>query len=280
MRARLLKWIFPPLLLLAACRQSPVPQEAIARVGDVVLTETDLEGRLPVGVSGEQAAVERAQLIDSWVQRELLHQEALRRDLHRQARVQHLIEAARRDLLTATLLDAEFAGQEIRVDETAIVAHYQEHVADFQRSRPEIRVRHILLSGQRDANARYQALERGESFAAVASEHSLDLDTRFQGGDLGYFSQDQEPALWEACQDLALDRVSKPIRTQFGYHLFQVLDRQEAGTVRHLDQVRAQIVEDLVRQWHRERLNQFLARLKAEHDWSIAAQARSDSSGF
>jgi peptidyl-prolyl cis-trans isomerase C len=266
------------LLLLIACQGPPVPQEAIARVGDAVLTETDLEGRLPVGVSTDQVAAERARLIDSWIQREMLYQEALRRELHQQARVQHLIEEARRDLLAAALLDAEFSGQAVPVDEGTIAAHYQERIADFQRIRPEIRVRHILLSSQRDANARYQALERGESFAALASEHSTDLDTRYQGGDLGYFSADQEPVLWDACQDLPLDRVSKPIRTQFGYHLFQVLDRQEAGTVRGLDQVRGQVVEDLVRQEHQERLDQFLARLKAEYDWSISP-ARADSSG-
>lgn len=263
--------------MTASCDQAPPAQDVVARVGDAVLTEADLAARPPVGFEPEHGAGHRAQLVETWVERQLLYQEALRRKIDQEAGVQALLDRSRRDLLVAWMLDREFTGQETQVDEDAIRAYYDEHAAEFQRTRPEVRIHHILLGTRRDANARYQALQRGESFEALAREHSLDPDTRFQGGDLGYFSEDQDPVLWEACEDLALGRTSRPVRTEYGYHLIQVVDRQEAGTVRGIDQVRGEIVEDLVRQRQRQRLESLLERLKASHRWSIANPDLPDS---
>ena len=169
-------------LLLTGCEKSSAPEETIARVGDIALTEADLEAKLPLGIDPESVDGERARLVDAWVQQELLYQEALRRDLHREARLQTLLERARRDLLIAALLDAEFAGQETVIDEEAIAAYYRERAGDFQRPLPEIRARHILLVSQRDANAKRRILQQNTPFEQVAADHSIDPDTRFQGG--------------------------------------------------------------------------------------------------
>jgi len=260
-------------LLMVACEDPSPPQEGIAQVGNVVLTEADLRAKLPLGIDPEHAADERARLIEGWVQQELLYQEALRRDLHEQARLQALLERARRDLLIAALLDAEFAGQETAIDEAAIDAYYREHAGEFQRPMPEIRARHILLSSQRDANAKRRLVQQNTPFEQVAADFSIDPDTRFQDGDLGYFSEDLDPILWEACQDLSLNKISKPVRTEYGYHLVEVLDRQDTGTLRDLAQVRQQVIEGLVRQRHREQLDRLIGQLKADHSWSIAAAA-------
>ncbi|MBT4503397.1 MAG: hypothetical protein HOC74_37045 [Gemmatimonadetes bacterium] len=258
-------------LLMIGCEESSAPEGTIARVGDIALIEADLEAKLPLGIDPENIGGERARLIDAWVQQELLYQEALRRNLHQEARLQTLLERARRDLLIASLLDAEFAGHETAIDEEAIAVYYRERAGDFQRPLPEIRARHILLASQRDANAKRRLLQQNTPFEQVAADHSIDPDTRFQSGDLGYFSEDLDPILWEACQDLPLNKVSKPIRTEYGYHLVEVLDRQETGTVRDLAQVRQQVVEGLVRQRHQEQLDRLISQLKIAHSWSIAA---------
>jgi parvulin-like peptidyl-prolyl isomerase len=242
----------------------------VARVGDAELTAIELSDRLSPGLDAELAAVERAQVIEEWVRQELLYQEALARQLDQQARLKMLLEQARRDLLVAALLDAEFAGDELAFAEADVRRYYDAHQDQFMRPQPEIKARHILLSSQRDANARRQALQRGESFAELAREHSLDADTRYQGGDLGYFSEADEPALWAASREMEPNRVSKPVRTEYGYHLIQVLERWEAGTVRAIEQVRSQIVEALVREHHRTKLDGLVAQLKDTLDWTVS----------
>jgi len=205
------------------------------------------------------------------VRQELLYQEALARGLHLQARLKTLLEQMRRDLLVAALLDAEFQDRKLAFNDAAIRRYYDEHQADFQRLRPEIRARHILLTSQREANARRQTLlQRGESFAETARKYSHDDATRNKGGELGYFSAVENPVLWDACQDLPLKRISEPVQTEYGYHLIQILERGEIGTVRDLTQVRSQIVETLVREHHQSQLDQLVAKLKKSTDWAIA----------
>lgn len=265
------------LLVITACETLSPSEGVLAQVGDAVFTEADLKARLPIGLDDERIAAERTQLIDTWVRQELLYQEALRRKLDEDAHLHYLLLQARRDLLAAALLDEEFAGQETAIDAAAIQTYYQEHAEKFQRAWSEIHIRHILLASQRDANSKRQALQRGEAFEDLAREFSLDLDSRFQGGDLGYLTEAQDPVLWNACQNLSLQRTSKPIRTEYGYHLIQVLDRQEVGSLPALEQVRPRVIEALVRRHHQEQLDQLIKQLKTTHDWAVVGEAHTDT---
>lgn len=206
------------------------------------------------------------------MRQELLYQEALARGLHQQTRLKTLLTQMRRDLLVAALLDAEFQDHELAFSDAVIRRYYDAHQDDFRREHPEIKARHILLTSQREANARRQTLlQRGERFAEVARKYSHDEATRNEGGELGYFSQAENPVLWAACQDLPLKRISEPVKTEYGYHLIQIQEHCEAGTVRDLTQVRSQIVETLVRQHHQSQLDQLVAKLKNSTDWAIVA---------
>lgn len=252
-----------------ACSSPRSHDDAVAYVGDSELTASELTSQFTPGLPTDAAESERAQLIEAWVRQELLYREALTRELDQQARLKMLLEQTRRDLLVAALLDAEFSSEELAFSEDDIRRYYDTNQHQFQRPWSEAKARHILLASQRNANARRQALQRGESFADVAREHSLDVDTRYQGGDLGYFSELDEPTLWGATRDLPLNRVSKPIRTEYGYHLIQILERPEAGTVRDLEQVRTEIIEALVRERHKAKLDQLVEQLKNTADWAV-----------
>lgn len=241
----------------------------VARVEEAALTTSDLENLLPAELGVGQGPAEKAQFVEQWVEQQLLYQEALDRKLDQSPRTQQLLEQARRDLLVAALLNAEFEGQDTQVSEASIQQYYAENREPFRRTRPEIRALHILLATEADATAKRQALRNGTSFEELARLHSLDQETKVRGGDLGYFSADDNPALWEACRGLPFKTLSGPIQTQYGYHLIQVLDLQEAGTIKELDQVRPQIVDTLVRQDYKQRLAELISRLKSSRKWTI-----------
>ena len=61
------------------------------------------------------------------------------------------------------------------------------------------------------------------------------------------------------------------MKTDYGYHIIQVLDRQPAGTPKQLKQVRPHIVAAIVQQEQRQRLDELVKRLKGERaeEWSI-----------
>ncbi|WP_346796103.1 peptidylprolyl isomerase [Halomonas sp. Bachu 37] len=100
----------------------------------------------------------------------------------------------------------------------------------------ENRARHILIGmtpNRDESQARAMAndirrrLQQGESFAALAQEMSDDQGSALNGGELGWLRPGQTvPAFEEAMNELPLNQVSEPVRSQFGYHLIEVLERR------------------------------------------------------
>ena len=95
--------------------------------------------------------------------------------------------------------------------------------------------RHILIkineiTSETDARRKMatirERLDNGENFAELARLYSDDPSAS-KGGDLGWLYQgDTVPGFEQAMDDLAINAISKPVQTQFGLHLIQVLERR------------------------------------------------------
>ncbi len=89
-------------------------------------------------------------------------------------------------------------------------------------------VRHILVKDIDTAWAVKQRLENGEDFAEVAADVSIDPSAATNGGDLGWFPRKtMVPAFDEAAFTLPVGEISEPVKTDFGYHIIEVLAREE-----------------------------------------------------
>lgn len=76
------------------------------------------------------------------------------------------------------------------------------------------------------ANELRQRILAGEDFAALAAEYSDDPGSGAKGGDLGWFGRGAMVAPFEeAAFSLEIGEISEPIRTDFGYHLIEVLEK-------------------------------------------------------
>ncbi len=111
----------------------------------------------------------------------------------------------------------------------------------------QLRVRHILLRPneildeaavqQKIIGIRAQ-IAGGDDFATVAEAVSEDPASANEGGDLGWLSPgDTVPEFEEALADLPLNELSQPIKTRFGWHLMEVLERRSYDTT---DEVKRQ----------------------------------------
>ncbi|MDP3536725.1 peptidylprolyl isomerase [Halomonas sp. M1] len=132
----------------------------------------------------------------------------------------------------------------------------------------ETRARHVLveLTPNRDENqARARAeqarqrLQQGEDFAAVAREFSDDRGSAMNGGELGWVRPGQTvPAFEEAMGSLGANQTSQPVRSQFGYHVIEVLERrrQDVTEESRREQVRQAIFQrranEELQAWQRE----------------------------
>ncbi len=88
--------------------------------------------------------------------------------------------------------------------------------------------RHILVATEDEAKAAKKRLDNGESFEAVAADVSIDTGTKDTGGDLGWFPEGVMIAPFnDAVFSLDIGKISDPVQTQFGWHIIQVLQREE-----------------------------------------------------
>lgn len=98
-------------------------------------------------------------------------------------------------------------------------------------------VRHILIKPDASmlpsesltqANNIYRQLKSGKDFALMAKQYSVDSASAVKGGDLGWVSPGELVPEFEKTMDkLPLNTVSKPVKSQFGWHLIQVLERKQ-----------------------------------------------------
>ncbi|MCS7071943.1 MAG: SurA N-terminal domain-containing protein, partial [Anaerolinea sp.] len=89
--------------------------------------------------------------------------------------------------------------------------------------------RHILVASAEEAHRLIERLRAGEDFAALAGQYSLDITTRQNGGELGWFLPGEllEPALDRAAFQNDIGLSSAPIQSSLGYHVFEVLGREQ-----------------------------------------------------
>jgi peptidyl-prolyl cis-trans isomerase SurA len=142
----------------------------------------------------------------------------------------------------------------------------------------QLHVRHILLRPNEildDAAVRQKALgirdqiARGDDFATVARAVSEDTVSASDGGDLGWLSPgDTVPEFEQVIAELPLGELSEPIKSRFGWHLVEVLERRSHDTTDELRreecarQIRASKAEEERELWVRRLRDQAFVDLR------------------
>jgi len=113
-----------------------------------------------------------------------------------------------------------------QVTEEALQKIYSETKSEMA-SGDQIKARHILLNSEEKAVEIIKKLQAGGEFAKLASEYSTGPSAA-SGGDLGWFGEGQMvPEFSKAAFALNPgDIVTKPVKTQFGWHIILVEDRK------------------------------------------------------
>jgi peptidyl-prolyl cis-trans isomerase D len=142
-----------------------------------------------------------------------------------------------RDVAFLLVDGASVAGQ-VKLTDADLQSYYDAHKAEFSHEE-QVHARHILVmvNDQRtDAQALLRVqeakkkIEGGADFAKVAAEYSEDTASKANGGDLGYFGRHRMVKEFEdAAFSVAPGKLVGPVKSSFGYHLIQVLDKQPGG---------------------------------------------------
>jgi len=199
-------------------------------------------------------------VLDEVVDQKLLAAEAIKRKLDRDPMAQRRLAAARERILGDMLVEGVVTDA---VNDNAIRGLYQEQLKLAKRSE-EIRARQIVVGAAADAEVLKKLLATGASFEALAMEKSTDAATRFNGGDLGYFTIDVMPEAYDvALKDAKPGQLVGPFAVEGGFALVKVEDRRLEQPIT-LEAARPQIVRFLTYDQVRDLLEKLRSKSKVE----------------
>jgi peptidyl-prolyl cis-trans isomerase SurA len=139
--------------------------------------------------------------------------------------------------------------------------------------------RHILIKlseimSEKDGKLKIdgikERLDNGEKFEALARQYSED-STASSGGDLNWVNPgDTVPQFEKAMNELKDLQISPPVRTQFGWHLIQVIERRsqdmskEAARLKARQEIRAKKADEAYQDWIRELRDRAYVEIRLE----------------
>jgi len=133
------------------------------------------------------------------------------------------------------------------VTKDEIRAYYNSHKAQYQQ--PESReVRHILVQKKPLADQIYAQLKSGANFAKLAKKYSKDPGSAANGGKLTVSKGQTVPEFDKKTFELKKGELSKPVKTQYGYHLIEALSDVKPATKTPLAKVEGSIKQQLEKQ--------------------------------
>jgi foldase protein PrsA len=135
--------------------------------------------------------------------------------------VQQNGEEAIRNMVKLDLLRQKAATKNVKVTEEELKKYYDEY-------KPKVKASHILVDDEKTAKEIKEKLEKGADFAKLAKEYSKDTGSAANGGDLGWFGPGKMVKEFEdAAYSLKVGEISDPVKTDYGYHIIKVTDKEE-----------------------------------------------------
>jgi parvulin-like peptidyl-prolyl isomerase len=174
--------------------------------------------------------------------------------------------------------------KDVKVSEEDILTYYTQNQSQY--GTPESRdVRHILISvkgkdGQVDFAASktkvdqiYAQLKAGADFATLAKQSSDDPGSKDTGGKLTISKGQTVPEFDKVSFELDKGELSKPVKTQYGYHVIEAVSAVRKATTTPLDKVRATIRTTLLQQKRNEEMQAWVEDLKEDYDGKVSYAA-------
>jgi parvulin-like peptidyl-prolyl isomerase len=258
-----------------AFAQSPTSDPVVAKVNNVEIHQSDLAiAAEDVGPNnpGTDENAKRDFLINYLLDMNLLAKEAEDEKIFDEAEMARRARFAHHKSLMERMLARAGAAA---ISEEKMRAAYDEAVKQAANE-TEVHARHILFriadakdeasvaAAQAKARAAAERIRNGEDFSAVAKELTEDQAGKQNGGDLAYFAKGRmAPEFSEAAFNLQVGDISEPIKTVFGWHIINVLDRRPRKAPA-FDIVRPQLQAYLVRKAQIEMVNSLRAKASIE----------------
>ncbi|MDD5578970.1 MAG: peptidylprolyl isomerase [Methylobacter sp.] len=276
MKKKIIPLFVAGTILIAGCNQEKAPEtkstsavapimekaDAVAVVnGQYISKSTLAELEKDIAERSHGQTFPKEKLVEELIQRELLVQDALQKNLDKSPEVIAQLDIAKRSLLSQAALQDFLKANP--VTDADVKAEYDNKVAGEKGT--EYKARHILVKTEAEAKKLIAQLDKGADFAKLANKYSLDAKESQNGGDLGWFVSTQMVAPFsEALVKLEKGKYTKtPVKTQFGWHIILKEDSR-TQTPPPLESVKEQLMPYLQRQKVQNMLESLRKHAKVE----------------
>ena len=160
--------------------------------------------------------------------------------------------------------------KDVKVTDADVKSYYEKNKAQF--GTPEQRdVRHILVKTKAQADKIYGQLKSGGNFAALAKQFSQDTGSKDNGGKLTISKGQTVAPFDQTAFLLPVNQISRPVKTEYGYHIIQPLSAVKDATTKPLDKtLRDQIRQQLLSTKREAAMNTWIKDLPKEYDGKVS----------
>lgn len=237
-------------------------EDAVAEVNGQFIAKTTLENlEKEIAERSHGQTFPKEKLIEELIQRELLVQDALNKQLDKTPEFIQQLETAKKSILTQNGLQNFLKANP--VTDAEIKAEYDSKIT--AETGTEYKARHILVKTEDEAKKLIAELDKGGDFSALANKHSLDAKESQNGGDLGWFVSGQMVAPFsDAVAKLEKGKYTKaPVQTQFGWHVI-LREDSRAQVPPPLEAVKEQLMPYLQRKKVQDMIETLRKQAKVE----------------
>jgi len=256
----------------------------IARVGDSQVTAADIRAAIQNLDPKAQAAAAQdpnalSQIVRAILTQRLVLKEALAKKWDKNPAVTSALARLRENAIIQTYLQSVSSPPVSYPSDAEIEAAYEANKSQLlvprQYQVAQIFIKNIKSS---DDGAKAQvkldevkkALAKPDAdFGAIARAESDEPQSAAKGGEIGWLAENQiQPEIRSQLGSLAKGSVSDPIQLDDGWHIIKVLDVKEPYTPT-LDEIRAQLIQQMRNAKARDNSQQYLEKLVKEHPVQI-----------
>jgi len=190
-------------------------------------------------------------------------------------KAQGLTEDQARQIIRANLIQEAVYNKvtaDVKVSDDEAKKYYDKNKAQY--GTPETRVvRHVLVKDKALADRLYNQLRvSGADWAGIAKRYSEDTGSKNKGGRYTATKGQVVPEFGKAVFSMKTNAVTKPVKTQYGYHIIQALAPIKKGTTTPFPQVKEAIRQQLTQDTKSKEMESWVADMRKDLDDETAYQ--------
>ncbi len=181
-------------------------------------------------------------------------------------KTQGLSEPQARDIIRANLVQEAIFNKvtkDVKVSDDEAKKYYDKNKAQY--GTPETRsVRHVLVKKKPLADRLYNELKAGGDWKKVAKEHSQDPASKNQGGRMTATKGQLVPEFEQVAFTIGNNGISKPTKTQYGWHIIQALSPVKKSQSTPYNQVKEAIRQQLLQEKRNKEMEKWVAGMRKD----------------